>query len=410
VTLWRSTLVIALRALGRNPLRSGLTVLGVVIGVAAVIAMVSVGQGAAAAVRAQIDNLGTNVVMVMPGTTTAGGVRSGSGSVNTLTESDARAIARELGDEASVAWLKREVAQVTYGNRNWSTGIQGSSPSFLAVRDWPLRAGRFFTQSEEDSAARVAVVGQTLVEQLYAPGEDPIGTTLRIKNVPFRVIGVLGRKGQTTWGQDQDDVIIVPFRTAERRVLGTTSLGSVNMIVVSVHDAARMAEASAAITTLLHDRHRIPAGQDDDFTVRNMAEMFETSVAASQVMSQLLAAIASISLLVGGIGIMNTLLVSVTERTREIGIRMAVGAKARHILLQFLVESTVLSLAGGLLGAALGVAIASGIGRFAGWPVLIAPEAVAVALAFAAAVGLVFGVYPARRASRLDPIAALRHE
>ncbi|MCW5890653.1 MAG: ABC transporter permease [bacterium] len=410
MTLWGSTLLIALRALGRNPLRSGLTVLGVVIGVAAVIAMVSVGQGAAAAVRAQIDNLGTNVVMVVPGATTAGGVRSGSGSVTTLTEGDARAIARDLAAAAEVTWVKREVAQVAYGNRNWSTGIQGSSPTFLAVRDWPLRAGRFFTQSEEDSAARVAVLGQTLVEQLYAPGEDPIGTTLRIRNVPFRVIGTLGRKGQTTWGQDQDDVIMVPFRTAERRVLGTTALGSVNMIVVSVRAADRMDDVSEAITTLVRARHRIPAGEDDDFTVRNMAEMFETSVAASRVMSQLLAAIASISLLVGGIGIMNTLLVSVTERTREIGVRMAVGAKARHILLQFLVESTVLSLAGGALGALLGVAIASGIGRFTGWPVLIAPEAVAIALGFAAAVGLVFGVYPARRASRLDPIAALRHE
>jgi len=410
VTLWHSTLVIALRAIGRNKMRSGLTVLGVVIGVAAVIAMVSVGQGAAAAVRASIDNLGTNVVMIVPGATTAAGVRAGWGSAATLTEGDARAIARELGDDGHVTWIKRDVAQIAYGNQNWSTSIQGTSPAFLSVRDWPLRAGRFFTQSEEDSAARVAVIGQTVVDQLYGPGEDPIGSTLRIKNVPFKVIGVAGKKGQTSWGQDQDDVVMVPFRTAERRVLGTTALGSVNMIVLSVRDAARMGEVSDAITSLVRRRHRTPPGEDADFTVRNMAEMFETSVAASQVMSQLLAAIASISLLVGGIGIMNTLLVSVTERTREIGVRMAVGAKAKHILLQFLVESTVLSLAGGMIGAILGVAIAAGIGRFAGWPVLIAPEAVAVSLAFAAAVGLVFGVYPARRASALDPIAALRHE
>ncbi|HEV7730756.1 MAG TPA: ABC transporter permease [Candidatus Binatia bacterium] len=408
--LLQVTLRTAWRALRRNPLRSALTMLGVVIGVAAVIAMVSVGQGANAAVQAQISNLGTNVVMIMPGTTTQGGVRAGSGSSATLTSADARLVARELEDLADVTWVKREVAQVSYGNRNWSTGIQGTSPAFLRVRDWPLRAGRFFSPSEDDSAAKVAVLGQTLVDELFAPGEDPLGATIRIKNVPFQVIGVLGRKGQTSWGQDQDDVAMIPFRTAERRVLGTDALGSVNMVVISAHGEQDVATVDSRVKDLLRVRHRIGPGEDDDFTVRSMQEMFETSLAASKVMSQLLAAIASISLLVGGIGIMNTLLVSVTERTREIGVRLAVGAKARHILLQFLVESIVLSLAGGVLGAMLGVGVAVMIGRLAGWPILISPLAIAAAFVFSGTVGLVFGVYPARRAARLDPIVALRHE
>jgi putative ABC transport system permease protein len=410
VTLLLVTFRLAADALRRNPLRSVLTALGVVIGVAAVIAMVSVGQGASAAVQAQIANLGTNIVMVMPGATTVGGVRSGAGGVNTLTVADSKAIARDLADVADVAWVKRDIAQVAAGNRNWSTGVQGSPPRFLDVRDWRVRLGRAFTQSEEDSGAKVALLGQTVVDELFGPGEDPLGATVRVKNVPFQVIGVLARKGQTSWGQDQDDVVLIPFTTAERRVLGAETLGSVNQIVLSLHDAAATDAAETRVIELLRARHRIVEGQEDDFTLRSMREMFEASLMTSQVMSQLLAAIASISLLVGGIGIMNTLLVSVTERTREIGIRLAVGAKARHILLQFLVESVVLSLAGGLLGTALGIGIATLIGRFAGWPILISPLAVAAAFAFAATVGLVFGVYPARRAARLDPILALRHE
>jgi putative ABC transport system permease protein len=408
--LLRVTLRLALSALRRNPLRSGLTALGVVIGVAAVIAMVSVGAGASAAVQAQIQNLGTNIVMVMPGATTVGGVRSGAGTVNTLTVGDAKAIARDLAELGDVAWVKRDIAQAAYGNRNWSTGIQGSPPSFLDVRDWRVRAGRAFSQSEEDSAAKVALLGQTVVDNLFAPGEDPLGATIRVKNVPFLVVGVLARKGQTGWGQDQDDVIIVPFTTAERRVVGTETLGTVNQILVSLHDAATTDAAETQVRELLRVRHRIAEGQEEDFTLRSMREMFEASLMTSRVMSQLLAAIASISLLVGGIGIMNTLLVSVTERTREIGIRLAVGAKARHILMQFLVESTVLSLSGGLLGTLLGVGIAVAIGRFAGWPILISPLAVGAAFLFSASVGLIFGVYPARRAARLDPIVALRHE
>jgi putative ABC transport system permease protein len=348
--------------------------------------------------------------MVIPGATTVGGARSGWGGVSTLTNGDARAIEKECPSVSAVTWIKREVAQVTYGNHNWSTAIQGSPPSYTRVRDWSVVRGRFFTQSEEDGAAKVAVLGLTVADQLFAPGEDALGAAIRVKNVPFRVIGVLGPKGQTSWGQDQDDVVIVPFSTAERRVLGTTTLGTVGMILVSSPRPEAAVSAVGEIRALLHDRHRIVAGEEDDFTVRSMSEMFEASQVASRVMTRLLAAIASISLLVGGIGIMNTLLVSVTERTREIGIRLAVGAKGRHILLQFLVESTVLSLLGGVLGTAVGLAAAALIGRFAGWPILVSPAAVTVAFLFAGAVGLVFGVYPARRAARLDPIVALRHE
>jgi putative ABC transport system permease protein len=400
----------ALGALARNLTRSALTALGVVIGVAALIAMVSVGQGADAAVRRQLASLGTNVVMVFPGATTTGGVRSGSGAANTLTVADGQAIEKECPSVAAVTWVKRDVAQVTYGNQNWSTALQGSAPSFPFVRDWPVARGRFFTTSEEDGAAKVAVVGQTIVDTLFAPGEDPLGAMIRVKNVPFRVIGVMMRKGRTSWGQDQDDVVIVPFNTAERRVVGTSILGTVNMILVSAASPAATQAAIDEITTLLRARHRVPPGQDDDFTVRDMTEMFEASLTASRVMTNLLAAIASISMLVGGIGIMNILLVSVAERTREIGIRLAVGAKARHILLQFLVESTVLSLAGGVLGVLVGIGTASLIGRVAGWPILLSPAAVVLALVFAGGLGIVFGVYPARRAARLDPIVALRHE
>lgn len=408
--LLRTTLPIALRALSRNPLRSVLTVLGVVIGTGAVIAMVSVGQGADRAVQEQIASMGPNLVMVVPGTTTVGGVRAGWGTASTLTVADGLAIAREVPQAVGVAWQKREVVQVAYGNKNWSTGVQGSPPSLPEVRAWPVASGRFYTQSEEDGAAKVAVLGETIVEQLYEPGEDPLGTTIRLRNVPFHVIGVLAPKGQTSWGQDQDDVVMVPFRTAERRVLGTTTIGGAGQLLVSTPSPADSIEAEEAIRQLLRARHRILPEEEDDFTVRNVAEMFETSVMASRVMTRLLAAIASISLLVGGIGIMNTLLVSVAERTREIGLRLAVGAKARHVLLQFLVESTVLSLVGGVLGVGLGIGSASLIGRLAGWPILISPTAVVIAFVFSGAVGLVFGVYPARRAARLDPIVALRHE
>ena len=410
MTLAEMTVRTALRALARNPLRAVLTTLGVVIGTAAVIAMVSVGQGADAAVQAQIANMGPNVVMVVSGGTTAGGVRSGSGTANTVSVSDGEAIGREVPSAIAVAWMKREIRQLVYGNKNWATAVQASPPSYTDVRDWPVARGRFFTPGEEESAAKVVVLGLTTVAQLYAPGEDPLGTSLRIQNVPFTVIGVLSAKGDTSWGQDQDDIAMVPFRTGERRVFGTTSVGMVGMLLIATASPDDAVGSVRPIRDLLRVRHRIQPGAEDDFTVRTMTEMYETSLAASQVMTRLLAAIASMSLLVGGIGIMNTLLVSVTERTREIGIRLAVGAKARHILAQFLIESTVLSLLGGVLGTALGIGAAGLVGQLAEWPILVSPRAVMLAFGFSAAVGIIFGVYPAQRAARLDPITALRRE
>jgi putative ABC transport system permease protein len=400
----------ALRALRRNKLRSALTMLGIVIGVAAVIAMVSIGQGADAAVQRQIQALGRNLLMVVPGATTSAGVRSGWGGVSTLTVQDARAIGTECPSVAAVAWVKRRIVQVVYAEQNWSTQAQGTPPSYVSVREWPLAAGSFFTQRDEDSAARVVVLGQTVVDQLFGPGQDPVGAVIRVKDVPFRVVGVLQKMGQTSWGQDQDDVVVMPFSTAERRVLGTEFLGSVDMIFASSTSAATVEAASEEVTALLRERHRIQSGDDDDFSVRNLNSMARASEEASRVMTLLLLSVASISLLVGGIGIMNILLVSVTERTREIGIRLAVGAKGRHILLQFLVEATALSLAGGIVGAALGIGAARAVSALAGWPTVVSPGAVLVSVLFSGAVGTFFGFYPARRAARLDPIAALRYE
>jgi putative ABC transport system permease protein len=408
--LLRMTLRAALRALRRNKMRSALTMLGIVIGVAAVIATVSIGQGADAAVQEQIRSLGTDLLMVVPGATTASGVRSGWGGASTLTVGDGQAIRKDCPALKNVSWFKREIAQVVAGDRNWSTAVQGAPPSFFTVREWPVALGAAYSERDEESAARVAVLGQTLVEQLFGVGHDPVGASIRIKNVPFRVVGVLEAKGQMMWGQDQDDVIVIPFSTAERRVLGSELLGNVNSILVTAQSSDEMGAASHQIRAVLRQRHRIQPGEEDDFTVRNTAEFARASQMASQVMTNLLLSIAAISLLVGGIGIMNILLVSVTERTREIGIRMAVGAKGRHILLQFLVEATALSMVGGAIGAALGVGAATLVSRLAAWPTLVSPPAVLGAVLFSGAVGVFFGFYPARKAARLDPIQALRYE
>ena len=408
--LLRMTALTALRALRRNPLRSALTTLGIVIGVAAVIAMVSVGRGAESAVQAQIDSLGTNLLMVVPGATTAAGVRSGWGGVSTLTAADAEALAEAVPGLAAVTYFRREVAQVVAGEKNWATAVQGTPPSYFDVRPWAVASGTGYDARDEAAANRVALLGRTVVDQVFGPGQDPVGATIRIRDVPFRVVGVLESVGQTMWGQDQDDVIFIPFRTAERRVMGAEMIGRVDMIQASALRAEDMESIEEQMNAVLRQRHRILPGQEDDFTVRSMEEFARASRMASQVMNNLLLAVASISLLVGGIGIMNILLVSVTERTREIGIRMAVGAKSRHILLQFLVEAVTLSAVGGLLGIALGIGAAALIGSLAGWPILLAPDAIVGALLFAAAVGVFFGFYPARKAARLDPIVALRWE
>jgi putative ABC transport system permease protein len=400
----------ALRALRRNKLRSALTMLGVVIGVGAVIVMVSIGQGASAAVRAQIEALGTNLLMVVPGATTRAGVRSGWGGASTLTLQDARAVRDECSAVSGVAWTRRQIAQVIQAERNWSTQIQGVSPAYFSVRNWPLESGEYFSSRDEETANRVAVLGQTVVENLFGAGEDPLGAVIRVKDVPFRVIGVLERKGQTTWGQDQDDTVVIPFSTAERRVLGAEILGTVDFMFASAERTEDLLVAAEQITTLLRQRHRIVEGADDDFTVRNLSDMARAQESTSRVMATLLLYVAGISLLVGGIGIMNILLVSVTERTREIGIRMAVGAKRGHILLQFLVEAVVLSVAGGFVGVLLGLGASRAVSELAGWPTLISAASVLGALLFSAAVGIVFGFWPARRAAGLDPIAALRYE
>jgi ABC-type antimicrobial peptide transport system permease subunit len=400
---------VAARALWRNRMRSGLTTLGMIIGVAAVIAMVSVGQGADRFVQEQMASFGTNIIMVIPGATTSGGARSGWGGASTLTTADSEAIRRAAPSVAAVTHSRRQVQQVIHGNTNWSTVVQGVTPEFEQVRNWPVASGSFFTERHEKGAAKVAVLGMTVVRNLFAAGEDPVGATIRIKNVPFKVIGVLTPKGQSSWGQDQDDVAMIPFSTAERRVMGTEILGTVDMIYASARGRQALATAAEEIATAVRQQHRIVRGEDD-FTVRTLEDMASASAEASRVMGNLLLAIASISLLVGGIGIMNILLVSVTERTREIGLRMALGAKARHILMQFLCEAAVLSMAGGLAGVVLGLLVTYLIATLVQWPTVLSPTIIAVAFLVSGAVGVFFGYYPAWKAARMDPIEALRWE
>jgi ABC-type antimicrobial peptide transport system permease subunit len=408
--LFRMTLRVAWRSLLRNKLRSALTMLGVIFGVGAVIAMVAISQGADAFIQAQINSLGTNVLMVWPGSTTSSGAHGGAGTAASLTVADATALAKECPSVAGTAYIKRQNMQVIAGGQNWSTQIQGVNADYFQVRNWPLDEGRLFTKQEEETAARVCLLGQTAARNLFAPGQDPIGATIRIQNAPCEVIGLMSLKGQTGWGQDQDDTVLVPFTTAERKLIGAPILGQVNIILVSAWSAALTPQAEKEVSALLRARHRIRAGEDEDFSVRNLQDIADASASASQVMTTLLASVASIALLVGGIGIMNILLVSVTERTREIGVRMAVGAKARHILLQFLVEAMTLSMMGGLLGVALGVGSAQLVAALANWPSLLSPTAIAGSFLFSGLVGVIFGYYPAYKASRLDPIEALRYE
>ena len=405
------TLRIALRSLRVNKLRTALTMLGIMIGVGAVIAMVSVGTGAQARVAEQIQSLGSNLIIVLPGSRNSAGLRLGQGSQVTITEDDAAAIGREIPLVQAVAPSSRGNAQVVYGNLNWSTNITGVTSDFFEARDWAIYSGRPILREDMDGATKVALLGQTAALNLFGDS-DPVGEIIRIKKVPFTVVGVLTRKGQTTWGQDQDDVIVIPLSTAKKKVLGASQANSrsVHSISIKVLPGEDMSEAEAQVRTLLRDRHRLQPYQEDDFWIRNLAEVLQTQEETSAVLTYLLAAIASVSLLVGGIGIMNIMLVSVTERTREIGLRMAVGARGRDILTQFLVEAVTLSLIGGIIGIVLGIGSSNAISYFAEWHTVLAPGAVVLAFGFAAAIGIFFGFYPARKASRLDPIEALRYE
>ena len=402
---------IAVRALRVNKLRSALTMLGIIIGVGAVIAMVAIGSGAANRISEQIASIGSNLVIVLPGSATSGGMRMGHGSRLSLTEEDARAIALQVPGVVTAGGNMHGGAQVVFGNQNWSTIIQGTTPDFLEIRDWELAEGKFFTVEDMDGATKVAVLGHTVKENLFGDG-DAIGQIVRIKKVPFTVIGVLSRKGQSTWGQDQDDTVVIPLTTAKKRVLGVSQANAraVGVISIKVESADLIHDVQQQVIDLLRQRHRLQPYQDNDFDVRNLADAFAAQEASARTMTLLLGAIASVSLLVGGIGIMNIMLVSVTERTREIGLRMAVGARSRDILGQFLVEAVTLALIGGILGVLLGVGGSSLIALLAGWSTLITPGTIAMAFGSAAFIGIFFGYYPAHKAAFLDPIEALRYE
>jgi putative ABC transport system permease protein len=399
---------VAFRALVRNKMRAALTMLGIIIGVSAVIAMVSIGQGASASVQAQIESIGTNLLFVSAGAQNVGGVRSGTGDsgTNTLTVEDLDAIKREVPSVSMVTPTVNARSQLVSGNANWNTSVQGVSEQYPDVRKWTVQSGAFFSDADVRTAARVIVVGQTVADNLF-PGADPVGQTLRVTNLPFRVVGVMNRKGQDQQGRDQDDIAFAPYTTVQKKVLGSPRLQIAYVSAVS-QDATYTAQQQ--ITELLRQRHKLGANEPDDFTVRNMTDIADAANQTNSTMTLLLACIASVSLLVGGIGIMNIMLVSVTERTREIGIRMAIGARSSAVKTQFLIESIVLSLTGGLIGIVFGVALSLLIPKLLGWPTLISTMAIVGSAIFSIAVGVFFGYYPARKAAALDPIEALRYE
>ena len=401
-----STFNVAFRALRRNKMRSVLTALGIIIGVGAVIAMVGIGNGAKAQVEAQIASLGQNVILIFSGSTTSSGIRTGWGGAGTLRIEDAEAIRREVPGVVGVSEEVVSTTQVAAGNQNWFTRIYGESADYFDIRQWPLSDGAPFTPQDVRSANKVCVIGRTTATQIYG-NEDPVGQILRVKEVPFTITGILTPKGLSTQGVDQDDIVIMPYTSAMKRVSGGTNLRNIN---VQIGDARQVEAAQQQIIALLRQRHNIRPGRDDDFTVRNQQEIAEAATATSRVMTVLLGAIAGVSLLVGGIGIMNIMLVSVTERTREIGVRMAVGAHGSDILTQFLIEAVTLSSVGGVIGIICGIGASKILSAYAHWPTLISIGSIAAAFLFSGAVGIFFGFYPARKAAALDPIEALRYE
>lgn len=401
-----AVLKIALRALARNKARSALTMLGIIIGVASVIAMVGLGQGAQQQVQQQIESMGTNMLIISAGSQRTGGVRGGAGTSTTLTPDDLAAILRDAPAVSAISPSVTAPVTVVFGNSNWSSRAEGVAPSNLAIRNRAVGQGEFFSDTDVRTAARVAVIGETVARELFAGGEA-VGQTIRIRNLPFRVAGVLAPKGQSQWGQDQDDTVLIPYTTAMKKLLSTQYVPSA---YVSAPSQEATFEAESQIGSILRQRHNLRAGEEDDFTVRNLTDVAESAQATTRVMTMLLGSIAGVSLLVGGIGIMNIMLVSVTERTREIGIRMAVGAKSKHVRTQFLLESLVLGLAGGIAGIALGIGLSALTSHVFGWPVITSVTAVAVSAAFSMMIGVFFGYYPARKAAALDPIDALRFE
>jgi len=400
---------VSFRAIVSNKMRSGLAMLGIVIGVGAVIAMLALGAGATMQIKNVMSSMGSNLLVIRPGTVTSGGIRMGAGSTPSLTLSDATAIKAECPSVEEVLAQYSGMAQVVYGNQNWSTQVSGVTEGVFVVNDWQLQSGRPFMEQDIRNAAKVAILGSTVAEELFGYS-DPVGETIRIKNIPFQVIGVLESKGESSWGRDQDDIVMVPVTTAQKRLFGMPRPNMVSSITVKVKSEDLMSKAQEEVTLLLRQRHKISSSQEDDFTVRNMEQAMEAAQESMKVMSLLLGSIASVSLLVGGIGIMNVMLVSVTERTREIGIRMAVGATSKDIMLQFLVESGMLSMTGGAAGVFLGMLLSYVLSRAFSWQTVVLPGSVALAFGFSAMVGIVFGLYPAYKASLLNPIEALRYE
>ncbi len=403
---WFEIFSIAFDALIRNKMRSVLTMLGIIIGVGAVIAMVAVGQGASYSVESQIASLGQNVLLIYPGASTRGGVSGGAGSASTLTIEDAEAILEQCPSVAYMSPILRAMSQVVAGNLNWSTPVQGGSVDFFIIRDWKIQNGEFFTDADVRAAAKVCVIGKTVSDNLFQ-GSDPVGQTIRIRNIPFKVVGLLKSKGQSATGVDQDDIIVAPYTTVQKRLLGINFIWG---IMISAVSKDKILQAQEEATNVLRIRHRLQPWEDNDFTIRTQTDIAETATATSRIMTILLGSIASVSLIVGGIGIMNIMLVSVTERTREIGIRMSIGARRKDILVQFLIEAMVLSIVGGIIGIFFGVGGSSLISRFAGWPTFVSGSSILLAVFFSMSVGVFFGFYPARKAANLNPIEALRYE